>query len=137
MVVGLTAAARLAGKPRSTLVRHVRAGRLSTVADSSGKLRFDTAELSRCYNLQPERTVAPATDDTAVLRAELDHVKAELARERDRADRTLALLERLQLPEPTVAPATSSYRPLQPNGTDPVLQVLHRIRGRLSGWLGV
>jgi len=137
MVVGLTEAAKLAGKPRSTLVRHVKAGRLSTVQDSSGKLRFDTAELSRCYSLQPERTVAPATDDTAALQAELDRVKAELARERDRADRTLALLERLQLPEPTVAPATSGNRSLQQNGTDPVLQVLRRIRGRLSGWLGV
>jgi len=137
MVVGLTEAARLAGKPRSTLVRHVKAGRLSTVQDSSGKLRFDTAELSRCYSLQPEHAVAPATDDTAALRAELASVKAELARERDRADRTLALLERLQLPEPTVAPATSGYRPPQPNGSDPVLQMLHRVRGRLGDWLGV
>ncbi len=61
--VGLNRAARMAGKAKTTLLRHIAAGKLSATADDQGRKRFDVAELERVYGRlatgeKPNDTVA-------------------------------------------------------------------------------
>lgn len=95
--VGLAEAARLAGKQRSTILRAIQSGRLTDHRDSHGRRRVDVAELERVYG--PLRTtvasdVAPQPANRAhgptpeaLAAALVDELRAELQRERDRADR--------------------------------------------------
>ena len=52
--VGLTEAARLTGKHKSTIARAAKDGRLSSTNDSNGDRVFDTAELERVFGLMPQ-----------------------------------------------------------------------------------
>lgn len=65
-MIGLSEAAKLVGKPRSTIHRAMKDGRLSFTVGPSGARLIDPAELERVYPLNPQRN--GATDAIAVAR---------------------------------------------------------------------
>jgi len=104
--VGLNQAARMAGKAKTTLLRHVKAGKLSAIIADDGRKRFDVAELERVYGTlatgdtgsetpvaKPSATGSRATtsprphaqtgtglDPVALLADQVESLKAELVR---------------------------------------------------------
>lgn len=62
--IGLSEAARLTGKPRSTIHRAMKDGRLSFTVGPGGARLIDPAELERVYPIRPPRN--NATDAPAV-----------------------------------------------------------------------
>jgi septal ring factor EnvC (AmiA/AmiB activator) len=82
--IGLSEAARLTGKPRSTIHRAMKDGRLSYTIGPDGARLIDPAELERVYPLQADSNTA--TDALSVSRNRLQHLDlvAELAAERAR-----------------------------------------------------
>src|SRR3954447_13854543 len=83
--VSISEAARLTGKPRSTLHRHMLAGTLSKESDGQGKPVLDVAELERVYcplqqaDMKQSGTLRhSATSETvAAERAEIEGLRRE------------------------------------------------------------
>jgi FtsZ-binding cell division protein ZapB len=83
--ISISEAARLTGKPRSTLHRHIGNGTLSKESDGQGKPVLDLAEIERVYGplLQADMKQNgamrhPATSDTvAANRAEIEGLRRE------------------------------------------------------------
>lgn len=98
-LVGLTMAARLTGKQRSTILRAIQSGRLSERRDGHNRRRVDVAELERVYGTLrtvADTSAAPRASEAASVapgasggasHAELERLKTDLERERERADR--------------------------------------------------
>lgn len=106
--VSISEAARLTGKPRSTLHRHIASGALSKESDGQGRPVLDISELERVYGplgqagvLQSGAVLHPATTKTvaadrveieglrrenALLRGELEDVKREREKWQEEAD---------------------------------------------------
>lgn len=63
MELTITEAAKLYGKQRKTLYRHIASGRLSCTARGDGHRVINLAELVRCYG---ESANLPSSSDTAV-----------------------------------------------------------------------
>lgn len=110
MAMTLNEAARRVGKGRTSLLRHVRAGRLSATKDEAGAWSVDEAELVRVY---PEAfALAERADDTARAPAEapggpraetagelavrVELLTDALARERETVERERGRAEGLQ-----------------------------------------
>lgn len=80
----ISEAARLTGKARSTIQRHIKAGRLSVQADPDGNPIIDTSELTRVYQTLQVGGAAESTmrqhetppSDT-LLQAEIDALRQE------------------------------------------------------------
>jgi hypothetical protein len=53
--IGLSEAARLTGKPRSTIHRAMKSGRLSYTVGADGARLIDPAELERAFAINPQR----------------------------------------------------------------------------------
>jgi hypothetical protein len=105
----LTQAAAVVGRNRSTILRAVKAGRLSAARDeASGEWRIEPAELQRLY------TVAPASgvDQGAALSRNSDAtVDAELrARLADKDDQITDLRRRLDLATEQLGEALQQVR---------------------------
>ncbi len=131
MELSLGAAARMTGLNKTTLSRHIRAGRLSAQRVDGGGYLIDASELARVYELRPDATgtrpearsdarpdsdplaTLPATADALVaeLRAQLAQSQATVEDLRARLDASETRLDRLllSLPSPaTVAPALAA-----------------------------
>ncbi len=95
----IAAASRLTGKSRTTIAKHIRAGRLSCEEDASGAKLIDASELIRVYGDACDFSQAgetgeqaeegrdaprppPARDDDALLKQRLESETAERERER-------------------------------------------------------
>ena len=89
--VSVSKAARMTGKGRSTIQRHIKEGKLSTSKDASGNPVIDTSELLRVYGSlnadeadKPDSTRQTDTaepDQTAVIETLREELRA--ARERE------------------------------------------------------
>ena len=111
--VSISEAARLTGKPRSTLHRHIKKGKVTKETDGQGNPVIDVAELERVYGkLQqagmeqneatiqpaPPKTVSTDREELAVLRREntllREHLE-EIKKDRDhwRAQSNLLLAD--------------------------------------------
>ncbi len=144
MELSLGAAARMTGLNKTTLSRHIKAGRLSAQRVDGGGYLIDASELARVYELRLDATgtplevcsdarpdgdplaTPPATADALVieLRAQLAQSQATVEDLRARLDASETRLDRLlvSLPSPaTVTPAPSA--PSRPN-------LLARLLGR-------
>lgn len=105
--IGVSEAARIAGRDVSTLHRMMKAGRLAYSLDSQGRRRIDAAELARVFERVAEvqrnaqtRTALPqpdATQTVALLREALQCANATVDDLRARLDAAEA--ERRQLSE--------------------------------------
>src|SRR5258708_39933833 len=92
--VSISEAARLTGKPRSTLHRHIGNGTLSKESDGQGKPVLDLAEIERVYGplLQADMKqngamLHPATSEiVAANRAEIEGLHRENALLRDQLE---------------------------------------------------
>lgn len=91
----ISEAARITGKSRSTLHRHIKSGKLSKGLDKEGMPVIDTSELHRVYGslFHRDSSATPHVEqidtppDHAVMMAELDALRREndnLRHERDR-----------------------------------------------------
>jgi len=106
-LVGVVAAAKLAGKDRSTIRRAMDAGTLTHTRGNRGQRVVDVAELERVYGaLHPPTVEAPAPDHEGATQ-----------------------------PDAPYTSGGPTYRPT--NGGDPVLRALNRARDRVQVWLGV
>lgn len=93
----ITEAAKLYGKQRKTLYRHINAGRLSCSVRGDGHRVIDLSELIRCYGeppRPPEQTDTPMThpapqgdtltramlEELQALRREVEQLRADLRR---------------------------------------------------------
>lgn len=65
-IVSISEAARLTGKTRATIHRHINTGKLSKTKNDTGSIGIDTSELIRVYNIKID------TSDTCI-----DTVKIE------------------------------------------------------------
>lgn len=123
----ISEAAKLTGKARSTLHRHLKDGKLSKEIDSDGQPVIDTAELVRVYGpLQPQdssdavsvgQQATPQQDSRlhakieAMMEAQIDQLRADLDDARKERDDWKAQAQRLsgllsdQRPIATAAPA--------------------------------
>ena len=123
MELTLGAAARLAELNKTTLSRHIKAGRLSARRLDGGSYAIDASELARTYGLQLDATgtrlercieTRPISDPSATLvatedglatelRAQLMQAQATVTDLRTRLDASEARLDRvlLSLPAPT------------------------------------
>jgi hypothetical protein len=137
--VSISEAARLTGKPRSTLHRHIGNGTLSKESDGQGKPVLDVAELERVYGplLQADMKqngamLRSATSETvaanraeieglhrenALLRDQLEDVKRERQKWQEEADswrkQATALLPG---PKPAAAQPKPEPKPAPPKG---------------------
>lgn len=94
--LSLRQAAQQAGVSKSTILRAIQKGRVSSTRTDDGGHAIDPAELARVYpGATTQRTgtdamgqdaPATATDETPALRAEIDGLKAQLALMRDQLD---------------------------------------------------
>jgi len=102
----ISEAARLSGKSRSTIHRHIKDGKITKTISDDGSPLIDTAELHRAYGdlshmshaeTAPVKHPDTATPDTrnTYLEAELEHLRAERDALRDERDRWCAQAERL------------------------------------------
>jgi len=133
MELSLGAAAKMAGMNKTTLSRHIKAGRLSARRADNGSYAIDTSELARAYGLRLDETgsqltqcndVRPVGDPPATpaalgdtlmaeLRAQLAQAHDTVADLRARLDASEARLDRvlLSLPAPGVTPPPAPHRP--------------------------
>ena len=102
----ISAAARISGKSRSTLYRHIKSGRLSSELGSGGEPLIDTSELARVYGglshpdaekgQAMEQSATPSFDaietECAALRRENEALRTERDRWAAQAERLTALL---------------------------------------------
>lgn len=80
--IGLSEAARLTGRPRSTLHRAMKAGRLSYTVGPDGARLIDPAELERIYDVRQDATLAPDAPAVAWNKSQQAEMVAQLAAER-------------------------------------------------------
>ena len=114
MQLTIPQAAKLYRKHRSTIHRHIEAGRLSCAFRGDGVRVVDYSELLRCYGepatpppeLQPDTTGESLAVQQAMLQ-ELQAMRAEIHRLREE----VALLRRLPAPD---APARPPEQPQEP-----------------------
>lgn len=124
MELTLGAAAKMTGLNKTTLSRHIKAGRLSAQRVDGGGYAIDASELARVYELRPDATgtrpetrsdarpggdslaTQPATADALVaeLRAQLAQSQATVEDLRTRLDASETRLDRLLLSLPSPAP---------------------------------
>ena len=109
----ITEAAKLYGKQRKTLYRHIESGQLSCGFRGDGKRVLDLAELIRCYGEPPGKLTASDTDSTRddpasdtfvtqALLAEMRKQTAVIERMSERIEQLEQAL--LRLPAPAVEP---------------------------------
>ncbi len=130
MELSLGAAAKMTGLNKTTLSRHIKAGRLSAQRVDGGGYAIDASELARVYDLRLDATgtrpearsdarlgsdplaTPPATADALVteLRAQLAQSQATTEDLRTRLDASETRLDRLllSLPSPATPPPASS-----------------------------
>lgn len=97
--VTISEAARLTGKARSTLQRHIKKGQISAKKDDNGHAQIDVAELERAYGSlrSPDGNAPPATVEQAGANAthEIDVLQVQLRHERERREKAETENERL------------------------------------------
>jgi len=150
--ISISEAARLVGKPRSTLHRHIENGTLSKEVDGQGKPVLDVAELERVYgpllqaDMKPNAAVRHlATSDTVaadraeieglrretvLLREQLQDVKQERQKWQEEADNWRKQAER------TTLLLTNDSRPPAPEPAHPAPEPIAEAPPKgLRGWL--
>ncbi len=140
--VGVEEAAELAGCSKSTLLRHIRAGKLPASKGQGNSWQIDTGELSRVYAESSARAkTARATppDDREEIRrlrdrvreldAEMAERRAEVALERRQRQQLASELEAARRLAGHRNHATPPYA-----GPDPVLRALTRVADRWRDW---
>ena len=127
----ITEAAKLYGKQRKTIYRHLDTGRLSAGVRGDGKRVIDLSELIRCYGEPSQALPTSASDtkkthDTPQSDTPLTHsLIAELVelnrRQADQLERMADRIERLELallalPPPSTpeAPKTDAHATIEP-----------------------
>ena len=119
-------AAEATGKSKTTIHRAINSGKLSAVRNEQGEYEIDPLELLRVYDIvtpepqkrnEMERSVTPVmVDEAAVLRAEIEGLKQQLALLKDERDDLRRRLDEdsaerrrltLLLTDPTHKPASA------------------------------
>lgn len=122
----ITEAAKLYGKQRKTLYRHLDAGRLSCGVRGDGKRVIDLSELIRCYGEPPGKipvsdthsTRDDSVSDTLVTQALIEELRKQTA-VIERMSERIEQLEQalLRLPAPSEQAATEPAPNISPQAT--------------------
>ena len=117
MPYSLSQAAEAVGMNRSSILRAIKAGKISATRDEHDQWQIEPAELHRVYPA-PASTTTHTDELIAELRARLEDMRAALAKAELHAETWRAAFEREQtqraLPVPTHDGATGDSTPTQP-----------------------
>lgn len=145
MKLNLSQAARLYGKQRKTLYRHIESGRLSSTIQGDGRQVVDMSELIRCYGEPPgqpdtEKTHPPGFSDTGLTHrliaelVELNRQQAEqLATLSGEVRQLREQMQRLPPPSPPEAPTAPPQQPQEPKVSNHPLRSLADVLARFEG----
>ena len=133
-IIGIADAAKLAGKDRRTIERHLNGGTLSCTTDAAGRRVIDTSELARVFgplshiaapanvavnsgvSQSPAAPVAPSDDgEKAALRAHIGTLERQLDARTDEARELRAqVVGLLEWRRPDPAPAVAAAPMVSP-----------------------
>jgi len=88
-IVSISEAAKLVGKSRRTLQRHIADGKLSKVTDATHGMGIDTSELMRVYgtltidDMTHDEPKEVSQHDTSEKDTEIQHLKEIIAMQKD------------------------------------------------------
>ena len=157
MKLNITDAAKAIGKPRSTLYRHIKKGKISSDEDGQGNTVIDVSELQRVYgklnmtatDSDTERSEAlhqsaplQSAAEIELLQLRLEHAEKQRDSEKERRERAEGEVERLlsivevqtrQLAAPTKA---SEETPVIQSDTKPKSQKRGLLARIFGGWSG-
>ncbi|ELV07164.1 Hypothetical protein F387_02041 [Wohlfahrtiimonas chitiniclastica SH04] len=94
-IVSISEAARLTGKTRATIHRHINTGKLSKTKNDTGSIGIDTSELIRVYNIKIDtsdtcidtvKIEQRDTDELNTLKIRLEVLEAENHHLKDHVD---------------------------------------------------
>jgi len=109
-IVSISEAARLTGKTRATIHRHINTGKLSKTKNDTGNIGIDTSELIRVYDIKidtPDTCIDTVkieqhnTDELNTLKTRLAVLEAENNHLKDHVDslkQAMLLLEHKEQP---------------------------------------
>jgi len=112
-IVSISEAARLTGKTRATIHRHINTGKLSKTKNDTGNIGIDTSELIRVYAIKidtPDACIDTVkieqhdTDELNTLKTRLAVLEAENHHLKDHVDslkQAMLLLEHKEQKQPT------------------------------------
>lgn len=94
-IVSISEAARLVGKNRSTLQRHIASGKISKATDASGNQGIDTSELIRFYGFIGDAVQQCDTDalqhDASLKNIELQQLKLQLSQQKEMYEKQISM----------------------------------------------
>jgi excisionase family DNA binding protein len=93
----LTTAAEAAGINRSTVLRAIKAGKISATKDEHGEWRIEAAELHRVYPPKPAPEASPEAAHHDALAAAVAELRAALADMRGQRDAWMEQAQRLAI----------------------------------------
>jgi hypothetical protein len=112
MPYSLSQAAEAVGMNRSSILRAIKAGKISAARDEHGQWQIEPAELHRVY---PAPTAATTHTDELIaeLRARLDDMRAALATAERNAETWRTAFEREQAQRALPTPSTDAQQAVQ------------------------
>jgi hypothetical protein len=118
MPYSLSQAAEAVGMNRSSILRAIKAGKISATRDEHDQWQIEPAELHRVYPAVPSPASSHTDELIAELRARLDDMRAALAKAELNAETWRVAFEREQaqraLPTPSTAAQQAMRQPEQP-----------------------
>ena len=106
-IVSISEAAKLVGRSRRTLQRHVADGKLSKVTDATHGMGIDTSELMRVYgtliidDMTHDEPKEVSQHDTSEKDTEIQHLKEIIAMQKDHIESLKSAMLLLEHKEPT------------------------------------
>lgn len=107
-IVSISEAAKLVGRSRRTLQRHISGGKLSKVTDATCGIGIDTSELIRVYgtliidDMAHDEPKEMSQHDTSEKDKEIQHLKEIIAMQKDHIESLKSAMLLLEHKEPTL-----------------------------------
>jgi hypothetical protein len=113
MPYSLSQAAEAVGMNRSSILRAIKAGKISATRDEHDQWQIEPAELHRVYPAAPAPASSYTDELIAELRARLEDMRAALAKAELNAETWRAAFEREQAQRALPTPSTDAQRAVQ------------------------
>jgi Helix-turn-helix domain len=113
MAYSLAEAAEAVGMARSSILRAIKAGKISATRDEHGQWQIEPAELHRVYDPAPAAATTRTDELIAELRARLEDMRAALATAERNAETWRVAFEREQAQRALPTPSTDAQQAVQ------------------------